>query len=267
MRQISTFSASGTDQSPAVDYARSPLRQVTGDCLRPGGPALTAHGLDLCAFAPGSLVLDLACGAGASLGLLRERGCRALGLDISPLLLTEASGNSGGAPCLLADMAALPLRDACLDGILCECALSLADDPARVLAECARCLKPGGRLLLCDLVRRGPREADGTSDPGGRSISGKISCAAGQAASFACAAGALFPDALVALVPAAGLAPLAYEDHDDALKHLAARLVWHFGSLAAVSELWHTHQKPAPQACGRDAAKLGYILLIAQKTE
>lgn len=254
-----------TERGPltAGAYDDSPLRALTGKCLRPGGTSLTRRGLDLCAFASGARVLDMGCGPGASLGVLAGAGLRALGLDISPVLLAEARES---APALRADMAALPLKAESLDGIVCECVLSLADDKAAVLRECARTLRPGGRLLLCDLVlRTGPEAADEALREKAlpRTVAGQEG--------IPCAAGALAVPALTGLIESSGFTLPVVEDHTTALRDLAARIVWRFGSLAAFAALLPPQDKgrrEEPQTapnlpCG--CAKLGYCLIVAEK--
>ena len=107
-------------------YGTATFRSTAGDCWRPGGLELTRHGLELCAFAPSSRLLDIGCGAGAPLGLLLEFGFNAVGLD----------------------------KDRQFDGLLCECVLSLLPDKGAVLRNFARLLRPGGRFLLSDLYLR-----------------------------------------------------------------------------------------------------------------
>jgi SAM-dependent methyltransferase len=119
---------------------------------RPGGLALTDRLLEACAFAPGARILDLGCGAGAAVRHLRGRGLAALGLDRDRAVL------AGPGPFLCARAERLPIAAGTLDGVLMECSLSLTDDPDRVLDQCRRVLRPGGRLALSDLFARG-REA------------------------------------------------------------------------------------------------------------
>jgi ArsR family transcriptional regulator len=52
----------------------------------------------------------------------------------------------------LADMYALPLRDAAYDLVLLQMVLHYADEPAQVIAEASRVLAPGGRLAVVDLA-------------------------------------------------------------------------------------------------------------------
>ena len=99
-------------------YEASPLRQICGDALRVGGTALTRHGLALCGFSPGARLLDVGCGPGVTLALLRELGYCGIGADISSAFLGEIKARSPDARCVRVDMRRLPLREGCLDGIL-----------------------------------------------------------------------------------------------------------------------------------------------------
>lgn len=99
----------------------------------------------------GAPVLDLGCGDGRHLALLRERGVPAVGLDLSrPLLL--AARRRDPAPVLVrGDMAALPVREAALGAVLSLFTafgyLGPAGDAA-VVAGIARALVPGGAWYL-----------------------------------------------------------------------------------------------------------------------
>jgi ubiquinone/menaquinone biosynthesis C-methylase UbiE len=78
--------------------------------------------------------------------MLRARGARVLGVDLSAAMLREAE-----LPGLVqADMRILPLRDRTFDGLWCQAALLHVPRPDVdvVLAEFARVLRPGGRLHL-----------------------------------------------------------------------------------------------------------------------
>jgi len=222
-------------------YESPELRAVCGPALRPGGLELTAEALELCAFEAGAKILDLGCGAGATLKLLRDKGFEALGLDISPVLLAEAREHG---PVMEADFQRIPLDDETLDGIFCECALSLAPDKDKVLAESFRVLKAGGRLVLSDLVLKTDRLAGDLKKPGGAN----------------CLNGAESPAALAARLQRAGFHIETELDHSRALKELAARLLWSFGSIDALKKLWG-----AEAVCGPAAKALGYMTFIALK--
>lgn len=100
------------------------------------------------------LALDVGCGTGIQSLRLSELGYRVLGVDVAGHLLEIARSkhNAAGyhdATFLLADAQALPLQSEIAECVnCCGPTLSLIPDWRRALREMARCLKPGGRLLL-----------------------------------------------------------------------------------------------------------------------
>lgn len=219
-------------------YARPDFRRIAGDAWRPGGLSVTRRGLALCAFPTGARLLDIGCGAGATLRLLRALGYRAVGLDRQP---DRAAAN---LPLLCGTAAALPLRDGALDGLTCECVLSLLPDGETALREMARVLRPAGRLLLSDLflAEDAPSSPSGTASP---------SCLHGARS---------LPD-LLRLFRQAGLRLLHGEDHSPRLHALAARLLWNGGDQAGLSALIGT----SGTACACTPRRYGYGLWILEK--
>jgi demethylmenaquinone methyltransferase/2-methoxy-6-polyprenyl-1,4-benzoquinol methylase len=116
---------------------------------------------------PDSVVLDLACGTGDLCVELARQGLRAIGADRSAGMLQAAaarfgahpSGSSGdaagpaisSAPLVRGDGLALPFRTGALDGIVCGFALRNFAALAPMLSECARVLRPGGRIALLEV--------------------------------------------------------------------------------------------------------------------
>ena len=98
--------------------------------------------------------LDAGCGTGLQAEILRELGYRVHGADLSPALLRRARARLAAAPLAVAplavaDVAALPYRRGAFDlAVCCGSVLSFVPAPAHALAELARVLRPGGRLLV-----------------------------------------------------------------------------------------------------------------------
>lgn len=98
------------------------------------------------------LVLDIGCGAGHDLELLASAGIRSIGIDPSLTLLNAAGAKlQRAAPrpgLVLAGGEAVPLRSASVRGCRIERVLQHVADPAAVLTEAVRCLRPGGLLTV-----------------------------------------------------------------------------------------------------------------------
>lgn len=109
---------------------------------------------------PGETVLDLGCGAGIDSILAAYRTGptgRVIALDFLPEMLertAQAAAEAGldNVEPLEGDMEAIPLPDASVDHIISNGVINLAPRKARVLAECARVLRPGGKLTVADLT-------------------------------------------------------------------------------------------------------------------
>jgi len=99
---------------------------------------------------PKESVLDLACGQGVFCRALHKLGVAVTGVDASERLISLARSRSSPAIRYeVADarrMAALPVQG--FDAVACLLALENMDTVTPVFAECARVLRPGGRLVL-----------------------------------------------------------------------------------------------------------------------
>ncbi len=102
-------------------------------------------------------MLDIGTGTGRVLELLAPRVREALGVDASKAMLALARARLNGpefAHCAvrLADMYRLPLSNQSFDTVVLQMVLHYAEDPVGVVAEAARVLRPGGRLIVIDLA-------------------------------------------------------------------------------------------------------------------
>ncbi|ROT31313.1 class I SAM-dependent methyltransferase [Micromonospora sp. HM5-17] len=95
-------------------------------------------------------VLDAGCGAGRLSRYLTERGCRVTGVDLSPGMIAMARRDHPDLVFTVGSVTELPYRDNQFAGVLLW--YSIIHTPpagqARIFAEAARVLRPGGHLLV-----------------------------------------------------------------------------------------------------------------------
>jgi ArsR family transcriptional regulator len=102
-------------------------------------------------------LLDVGTGTGRMLEVFGPGVRRAQGIDMSVEMLAVARSNldrAGLGNCQVrqADLFQLPFSEGRFDAVTCHQVLHFVDDPARAIAESARVLKPGGRMLVVDFA-------------------------------------------------------------------------------------------------------------------
>lgn len=233
-------------------YERFATTPLAAAGIRPGGTELTERALAYCTFDAGSFLLDIGCGNGVTLSYLQAvHGLTGVGIDASPVLLSEAGKRSPGVRLTCARGHRVPFRGNVFDGVILECTLSLIDDRVGALREAHRVLRSRGRIILSDVYARNPRGI-----PKLRSL--PMDC---------CLRGAMSQERLLEHVRAAGFEIDLWEDHSDLLKEFAVQLVWSYGSVADFLGLGDEHwagQEVAGESIRE--SRPAYFLLIGHKT-
>ncbi len=250
----------------ARSYQSDVVALILGESYHPGGLELTrrlARTLDLRA---GQKVLDIASGPGATAFLLAsEFGATVEGVDLGDIAVAKANataaerGISERVHFTVGDAERLPIDDASVDAVVCECALCTFPDKPTAVAEMARVLRPGGRIGITDVALDPAR------------LDSELASLAGW---VACLADARPLDEYCDLLADAGLRVTLTEDHDDGLARMIdqidARLVaFKMAGVAALEAIDFEQARRRVALAGQAVADgiAGYKLLVAEKAQ
>ncbi len=159
----------------------------------------------LASLKEGETVLDLGAGGGFDCFLAARAvgpSGRVIGVDMTPEMVEKARENArrggyGNVEFRLGEIENLPAADGSVDAVISNCVINLSTDKERVFAEAYRVLKPGGRVMISDLV-----------------LSKELpkSVAASLAAYVGCIAGAVRKEEYIRLMKKAGFRDVRVEE-------------------------------------------------------
>ena len=136
----------------------------------------------LASLKEGDVVLDLGSGAGFDAFLAAPivgSSGKVIGVDMTPEMIEKANANAvkGGFQNVefrLGEIEELPVSGSEVDVIISNCVINLSPEKAKVFTEAFRVLKPGGRLMVSDLVLLKP-----LPEIVGQSVEAYVGCIAG----------------------------------------------------------------------------------------
>lgn len=158
------------DLGKALDYAEKDLSLAPGEAnlgLGCGNPISKAE------LKAGEIVLDLGSGAGFDAFLAAQHvgeSGKVIGVDMTHEMIEKARVNAeklnvSNAEFRQGEIEKLPVPDSSVDVVISNCVINLSPNKSAVFKEIHRTLKPGGRIIISDILRSGEMPEEIRSNP------------------------------------------------------------------------------------------------------
>ena len=164
-----------------IGYSPDDIESVPADSILGLG---CGNPVALASLKAGETVLDLGSGGGIDIFLASKKvgpHGKVIGVDMTEEMLERAKVTASkhgykNVEFRLGEIEALPVEDETVDVIISNCVINLSPDKLKVFQEAYRVLKPGGRLMVSDLVTQGdlPEKVRKDFDAWARCIAGAL---------------------------------------------------------------------------------------------